>query len=107
VTDNVQPEDSEPRAKRIDAGRDEQALLDTDVYRDQIELCAEAGPTLLAEAPSAELALYQWVALFVELLVTKPDLAGALRGDGAGSDPRYEPRKLVHALVSGILGGAH
>ncbi|KZE92162.1 hypothetical protein AVP42_02764 [Agromyces sp. NDB4Y10] len=56
------------------------------VYRHQVEACAEAGPRLLAESATAEAALRAWVALFVEFLVTKHGLAGALRGDNAGSD---------------------
>ncbi len=185
-----------PKAKRVDARRNEQALLDAAaavfvasgvdapvreiaakagvgvatvyrhfptrpelviaVYRHQVETCAEAGPTLLAEAASAELALYQWIALFVDFLVTKHGLAAALQGDstesdalhvyfvdrlvpvcaglldaategskrkprvsvyglmrgvgnlciGAGDDPRYEARQLVHALVTGVLAGS-
>ncbi|MBA8816804.1 AcrR family transcriptional regulator [Microbacterium halimionae] len=56
------------------------------VYRHQVEACAEAGPRLLAESPTPEAALRAWVALFVEFLVTKHGLAGALQGDSAGSD---------------------
>lgn len=56
------------------------------VYRHQVEACAEAGPRLLAESPTPEAALRAWVALFVEFLVTKHGLAGALHGDSAGSD---------------------
>jgi AcrR family transcriptional regulator len=56
------------------------------VYRHQVEACAEAGPRLLAESPTPEAALRAWVALFVEFLVTKHGLAGALHGDSTGSD---------------------
>ncbi|MBD7956473.1 TetR/AcrR family transcriptional regulator [Microbacterium sp. Sa4CUA7] len=56
------------------------------VYRHQVEACAEAGPRLLAESATPEAALRAWVALFVEFLVTKHGLAGALQGDSAGSD---------------------
>ena len=141
----------------MDANRDEQAPSAAAVYRDQVEACAEAGPKLLADAPSAELALYQWIAMFVDILVSKDDLTEALQRENAdsdalntyglerlvpvcavlldaatknakrkprvgafglmsgianlcidaGSDPRYEVRKLVHALVSGVLAGAH
>ncbi|MDX2359130.1 TetR/AcrR family transcriptional regulator [Dietzia sp. PP-33] len=56
------------------------------VYRHQVEACAEAGPRLLAESATAEVALRAWVALFVDFLVTKHGLAGALHGDNAGSD---------------------
>jgi len=55
------------------------------VYRHQVEACAEAGPRLLVEK-TAEVALREWVALFVDFLVTKHGLAGALHGDNAGSD---------------------
>ncbi|WP_420881321.1 TetR/AcrR family transcriptional regulator [Rhodococcus sp. (in: high G+C Gram-positive bacteria)] len=56
------------------------------VYRHQVEACADAGPRLLDESPTPEAALRAWVALFVEFLVTKHGLAGALQGDSAGSD---------------------
>ncbi|WP_017595896.1 TetR/AcrR family transcriptional regulator [Nocardiopsis potens] len=52
------------------------------VYRHQVEACAEAGPRLLAEAPSPFEALRGWVDLFVDFLVTKHGLAEALRSDG-------------------------
>lgn len=56
------------------------------VYRHQVEACADAGPRLLAESATPEAALRAWVGLFVEFLVTKHGLAGALQGDSAGSD---------------------
>jgi AcrR family transcriptional regulator len=56
------------------------------VYRHQVEACADAGPRLLADSATPEAALRAWVALFVEFLVTKHGLAGALQGDSAGSD---------------------
>jgi AcrR family transcriptional regulator len=56
------------------------------VYRHQVEACAEAGPRLLAQSDTPAAALRAWVALFVEFLVTKHGLAGALQGDSAGSD---------------------
>jgi AcrR family transcriptional regulator len=56
------------------------------VYRHQVEACAEAGPRLLSESATPEVALREWVALFVDFLVTKHGLAGALHGDDAGSD---------------------
>jgi AcrR family transcriptional regulator len=56
------------------------------VYRHQVEACAEAGPTLLANSGSAHAALAQWVNLFVDFLVTKHGLAAALRSDRAGFD---------------------
>ncbi|WP_326826015.1 TetR/AcrR family transcriptional regulator [Streptosporangium sp. NBC_01756] len=54
------------------------------VYRHQVEACAEAGPTLLADADSPFAALRQWVDLFVDFLVTKHGLANALQSDGSG-----------------------
>jgi len=56
------------------------------VYRHQVEACADAGPRLLAESSTPEAALRSWVAMFVDFLVTKHGLAGALQGDSAGSD---------------------
>ncbi|MFE9929755.1 TetR/AcrR family transcriptional regulator [Streptomyces sp. NPDC005533] len=56
------------------------------VYRRQVEACAEAGPKLLAGAGSPLEALRQWVDLFVDFLVTKHGLAGALQSDSSGFD---------------------
>jgi AcrR family transcriptional regulator len=56
------------------------------VYRHQVEACAEAGPALLATSPSPRAALQSWVDLFVDFLVTKHGLPGALQNDSAGSD---------------------
>lgn len=56
------------------------------VYRHQVEACADAGQRLLAESVTPEAALRAWVGVFVEFLVTKHGLAGALHGDSAGSD---------------------
>ncbi|MBB2941061.1 AcrR family transcriptional regulator [Actinoplanes lutulentus] len=53
------------------------------VYRHQIEACAEAGPELLAASESAHAALASWIDLFVDFLVTKHGLAGALQSDDA------------------------
>jgi AcrR family transcriptional regulator len=122
------------------------------VYRHQVEACAEAGPALLAEAASPAAALRQWADLFVDFLVTKHGLAGALHSDSGGfealhayfldrlvpvcqqlldaaeaagevspgthayelmrgignlciardSDPRYDPRRLVDLLLTGL-----
>jgi AcrR family transcriptional regulator len=122
------------------------------VYRHQVEACAEAGETGLAEATTPYAALVCWIDLFVDLLVTKHGLAAALRSDGArfdtlhsyfldrlvpvcarlldaaagsgeirsdleayalmrgvgnlcigaDSDPRYDARRLVELLVSGL-----
>ena len=126
------------------------------VYRHQVEACAEAGPTLLADEPSPYDALVGWIDLFVDLLVTKHGLAAALRSDrtefealhayfldrlvpvgeqlldaaasagevrtdldayqllrgvgnlciGAGSDGRYDARRLVAALLAGLRSGS-
>ncbi|GGP41446.1 TetR/AcrR family transcriptional regulator [Saccharothrix coeruleofusca] len=54
------------------------------VYRHQVEACAEAGATLLAEAGSPFAALRRWVDLFVDFLVTKHGLAKALQSDDSG-----------------------
>lgn len=67
------------------------------VYRHQVEACAEAGPRLLAESPTPEAALRAWVALFVEFLVTKHGLAGALHAGDAAPDALH--RYFVDRLV--------
>ncbi|MFD3480657.1 TetR/AcrR family transcriptional regulator [Streptomyces sp. NPDC058695] len=54
------------------------------VYRHQVEACAEAGPALLAAAPTPHVALGRWVDLFVDFLVTKHGLAAAMQADNAG-----------------------
>ncbi|GAB2938401.1 TetR/AcrR family transcriptional regulator [Rhodococcus aerolatus] len=54
------------------------------VYRHQVEACAAAGPELLAGRESPHTALAEWLGLFVDFLVTKHGLAGALRSDDAG-----------------------
>jgi AcrR family transcriptional regulator len=53
------------------------------VYRHQVEACADAGPTLLSESSSPYAALTKWINLFVDFLVTKRGLAGALQSDSA------------------------
>ncbi|MET8261765.1 TetR/AcrR family transcriptional regulator [Micromonospora sp. NPDC005205] len=53
------------------------------VYRHQVEACAEAGPTLLAESDTPHAALTQWINIFVDFLVTKHGLAEALQSDNA------------------------
>ncbi len=67
------------------------------VYRHQVEACAEAGPRLFAESPTPEAALRAWVALFVEFLVTKHGLAGALHGQDAEPDALH--RYFIDRLV--------
>ncbi|WP_434992198.1 TetR/AcrR family transcriptional regulator [Arthrobacter sp. Ld5] len=76
------------------------------VYRHQVEACADAGQRLLAESATPELALRSWVSLFVEFLITKHGLAGALQGDSAGADAlhSYFVDRLVP--VCGSLLGA-
>ena len=54
------------------------------VYRHQVEACAEAGPTLLANSATPYSALREWINLFVDFLVTKHGLAAVLRSDTAG-----------------------
>ncbi|WP_406514028.1 TetR family transcriptional regulator [Streptomyces sp. NBC_00161] len=56
------------------------------VYRHQVDACAEAGPSLLADAGSPLAALRQWVDLFVDFLVTKHGLANAMQSDSSGFD---------------------
>jgi AcrR family transcriptional regulator len=53
------------------------------VYRHQVEACAQAGPGLLASSSTPYAALARWIDLFVDFLVTKHGLAGALRSDNA------------------------
>jgi AcrR family transcriptional regulator len=53
------------------------------VYRHQVETCAQAGPTLLEARSSPLAALTEWTDLFIDFLVTKRGLAGALRPDSA------------------------
>lgn len=53
------------------------------VYRHQVEACAEAGPTLLANSSTPHAALARWINLFVDFLVTKHGLAEALQSDSA------------------------
>nr|WP_203822400.1 TetR/AcrR family transcriptional regulator [Actinoplanes ferrugineus] len=54
------------------------------VYRHQIDACAQAGPTLLAAAPTPFAALLDWIHLFVDFLGTKHGLAKVWQGDDAG-----------------------
>jgi AcrR family transcriptional regulator len=56
------------------------------VYRHQVEACAEAGPRLLAENTSPHAALAGWIDLFVDFLVTKHGLAGAMQSEDATFD---------------------
>jgi AcrR family transcriptional regulator len=54
------------------------------VYRHQIDACAEAGPALLASAPTPFAAMLAWTHLFVDFLGTKHGLANVWQGDDAG-----------------------
>ncbi|MET0931752.1 MAG: TetR family transcriptional regulator [Aeromicrobium sp.] len=55
------------------------------VYRHQVDACVEAGPVLLAESASADIALRRWLDLFVDFLVTKHGLAAALQDEKVGA----------------------
>lgn len=56
------------------------------VYRHQVEACVAAGEDALARGGSPAAALRGWIDLFVDFLVTKHGLAGALQPDG----PQFE-----------------
>ncbi|MFG6445836.1 TetR/AcrR family transcriptional regulator [Microbacterium sp. P07] len=60
------------------------ADLTVAVYRHQIDACAEAGPTLLASAPTPFAAMVEWIHLFVDFLGTKHGLGRVWQGDAAG-----------------------
>lgn len=53
------------------------------VYRHQVDACVDAGPALLRDSDSPHAALAGWIDLFVDFLVTKRGLAGALQSDSA------------------------
>jgi AcrR family transcriptional regulator len=53
------------------------------VYRHQVDACAAAGPALLSSSSTPYVALTQWIDLFVDFLITKHGLAGALQSDNA------------------------
>jgi AcrR family transcriptional regulator len=59
------------------------ADLVTAVYRHQVEICAQAGPSLLDARSSPHAALTEWIDIFIDFLVTKRGLANALRPDSA------------------------
>lgn len=56
------------------------------VFRHQVDACAAAGPTLLETSATAYAALSSWIDQFVDFLVTKHGLAGALSPDSAQFD---------------------
>ncbi|MDD7967303.1 TetR/AcrR family transcriptional regulator [Actinomycetospora lemnae] len=60
------------------------------VYRHQVEACAVAGEEALERADSPFEALRRWIDVFVDFLVTKHGLAGALQSD----DPQFQ---VLHA----------
>lgn len=67
------------------------------VYRHQVEACAQAGPQLLASAPSPGVAVLEWVHLFADFLATKHGLARVWQGDAAGITALHE--LFLHRLV--------
>ncbi|AEV87291.1 TetR family transcriptional regulator [Actinoplanes sp. SE50] len=83
------------------------AALMVAVFRHQIDACAEAGPTLLAAAPTPFAALLDWVHLFVDFLGTKHGLAKVWQGDDAGFTELHQLflDRLVPVL-SELLGAA-
>jgi AcrR family transcriptional regulator len=125
MADATRRADPAPRARRVDAFRNEQKLLEAAasvfvtsgvdapvraiaaaagvgmgtiyrhfptraelvvaVYRHQVDACVEAGPVLLAESPSPDVALRRWLDLFVDFLVTKHGLAAALQDEKVGA----------------------
>jgi AcrR family transcriptional regulator len=77
------------------------------VYRHQVEALAEAGATAL-DGPSAPYdALVRWIDGFVDFLVTKHGLAGALRdGDGFEGLHDYFLERLVPACAALLAAAA-
>lgn len=60
------------------------------VYQHQVEALAEAGPALLREVGDPGVALQRWAAGFVDFLVTKHGLAGALGSDTEGVNTLHQ-----------------
>lgn len=60
------------------------------VYRHQIDECAQAGPALLASAPSPFVALLAWVHRYVDFLGTKHGLGNVWQGDAPGLTALHE-----------------
>jgi len=71
------------------------------VYRHQVDACAEAGPALMASAPSPFEAVLGWLHLFVDFLGTKHGLARVWQGDAAGFTALHEMflERLVPVLA--------
>ena len=67
------------------------------LYRHQVEACAEAGPALLATAPSPFVAVLEWAHLFADFLGTKHGLAKVWQGEAAGMTALHE--LFLHRLV--------
>jgi len=78
------------------------------VYRHQVEACVDAGPTLLRDSKSAHAALTDWIDLFVDFLITKRGLAGALRSDSAAFETlhAYFLDRLVPVCAQLLEAGA-
>jgi AcrR family transcriptional regulator len=77
------------------------------VFRHQVEACAAAGADLLEAAGGPYEALARWIDSFVDFLVTKHGLAGALRSDSAQFDTlhTYFLDRLV-PVCAGLLDAA-
>ena len=72
------------------------------VYRHQVEALAEAAPRYLEGGVTPSVALARWMDRFVDFLVTKHGLAGALRSDDSGFHTlhAYFLDRLVPACAS-------
>ncbi|MEO7125989.1 MAG: TetR/AcrR family transcriptional regulator [Nakamurella sp.] len=72
------------------------------VYRHQVEALADAAPGLLDNLGMPIAALAQWMDRFVDFLVTKHGLAGALRSDDSGFEAlhAYFLDRLIPACAS-------
>lgn len=72
------------------------------VYRHQVEALAGVAPVLLASGETPHAALAQWMDGFVDFLVTKHGLAGALRSEDSGFETlhAYFLDRLVPACAS-------
>lgn len=70
------------------------------VYRHQVDACADAGPALMASAPTPFAAVLQWLHQFVDFLGTKHGLAKVWQGDAAGFSALHDMflQRLVPVL---------